>query len=149
MRFPWPAIAALVLLVMTAPACTPPPTQELALADMVPRGDAIPADAPLSTVYFDVGSATLSDEALAALDGFMADPGLRDWTLVTLAAHADTSGSARHNRRLAAARADAVRRHLVTAGVPAAIIVIKVFGERLARSGSAAEDRRVDIFVEP
>lgn len=146
MRFPWPAVALLPLVAAT-PACTPPPTQELALADMVPRGDARAADVPLFTVYFDVGSAALTAEAEAILNRLVADPARAGWTRITLAGHADRSGSARLNRRLAAARGQAVRHHLVAAGVPAAIIAVTVVGERRAGPGTEAEDRRVEIFV--
>ncbi|MDO9489511.1 MAG: OmpA family protein [Sphingomonadaceae bacterium] len=146
MRLPLPALALLPILA-AAPACTPPPTQELALADMVPRGDARAVDAPLSTVYFEVGSAMLTNEAEAVLGQLAGDPSAGRWTRVTLAGHADRSGPARLNRRLSTARVDAVRSRLIALGVPAAIIVTAAVGERQARTGAAAEDRRVDIFV--
>lgn len=145
MRLPWPVLL-LLPLAAAAPACTPPPTQELALADMVPRGDA-PADAPLFTVYFDVASAALTAEAAAILDRLVADPARARWTGITLAGHADRSGSVRLNRRLAGARVAAVREYLVRAGVPAETIAVTVVGEQRARPGTEADDRRVDIFV--
>lgn len=145
MRFPWPA-CLLLPLVAAVPACAPPPTQELALADMVPQADAPSADAPLATIYFDLGSAALTPAAEAALARLPADPARHGWPRLLLAGHADTSGPARLNNRLSAARIEAVRRHLESAGVPAATIITKVVGERQARSGSAAEDRRVEIF---
>lgn len=146
MRLPWPVLV-LLPLVAAAPACTPPPTQELALADMVPRGDARAADAPLFTIYFDVASAALSTEAAEILDRLVADPARAGWTRITLAGHADRSGSVRLNRRLAGARVAAVREHLIRAGVPAAIIAVTVAGEQRARPGAEADDRRVEIFV--
>lgn len=133
-------------LAATAAGCTPPPTQELALADMVPRGDAV-ADVPAATVYFEVGSAKLSAEAIATLAGLVADPARPSWTRIALAGHADQSGSARLNRRLAAARVAGVRQHLLAAGVPAAMISTSVVGDRQAQAGAEAEDRRVEIFV--
>ncbi len=146
MRMQWPALVLLPLVVAVT-ACTPPPTQELALADMVPQGDVGPADAPLFTIYFDIGSAVLTGEAEAILERLVADPARAGWTRITLAGHADTSGPARLNRRLSAARVEAVRTRLIDAGVPATIIGVRVVGERQARSGSAADDRRVEIFV--
>jgi outer membrane protein OmpA-like peptidoglycan-associated protein len=143
---PWPALVLLPLLA-AVPACTPPPTQELALADMVPRGDGPRPDAPLFTLYFASGSAALTRDAEAILDRLLADPARAGWTRIRLAGHADTSGPARLNRRLSAARVEAVRHRLVAAGVPEAIIDVSVVGERQARSGSAADDRRVEIFV--
>lgn len=147
MRLPWPAVL-LLPLIAAAPGCAPPPTQELALADMVPQADAPSAEAPVATLYFDLGSAALTPEAVVALERLAADPARGDWKRLRLAGHADTSGPARLNRRLSAARIATVRRQLQSAGVPAAIIAAQVVGERQARSGSAAEDRRVEIFVE-
>ena len=146
MQFSWGLMAALPLSVAML-GCTPPPTQELALSDMVPRSDPRPLDAPLFTVYFDVGSAVLTADAAAVLDQLINDPARSGWTRITLAGHADRSGSARLNRRLSAARIAAVRQRLVEAGIPATLIATKVVGERQARPGGASEDRRVEIFV--
>lgn len=139
-------VGLIILLATAVAGCTPPPTQELALADMVPRGDAT-AEVPAYTVYFEVGSAALSSEAVAELTRMISDPARSSWTRIALAGHADRTGAARLNRRLAAARVEAVRRHLLAAGIPAAMITTSVVGDRQAEAGAEAEDRRVEIFV--
>lgn len=146
MRFSWDLIRVLPLAVATL-GCTPAPTQDLALSDMVPRSDQASAEAPAGTVYFEVGSATLATDAIAVLDRLATDPTRGGWSRVTLSGHADRSGSARLNRRLSAARVEAVRQYLVDAGVPAALMVAEAFGKRQARSRVEAEDRRVEIYV--
>lgn len=146
MRFSWSPIGVLPLAAAML-GCTPPPTQDLALADMVPRSDQASAEAPAATVYFEVGSATLNAEAIAMLDRLASDPTRGGWSRVTLSGHADRSGSARLNRQLSAARVAAVRAYLVDSGVPAALMVAEAFGKRQAKSRIEAEDRRVEIYV--
>lgn len=136
----------IIWLAATVAGCTPPPTQELALGDMVPRGDAA-AEVPAYTVYFEVGSAALSTEAVTILARMISDSARGGWTRVALAGHADRTGAARLNRRLAAARVEAVRKHLLAAGIPASLITTSVVGDRQAQAGAEAEDRRVEIFV--
>jgi outer membrane protein OmpA-like peptidoglycan-associated protein len=127
--------------------CAAPAMQELAVADMLPRGDAAAAETPAFTVYFEVGSAALTADASGILDRLVADPARPGWSRITLSGYADRSGSARLNRRLSIERVETVRRYLVDAGVPADRIVVAAFGERQARRGIDADDRRVEIFV--
>lgn len=134
-------------LAAAAASCMSQPARELALSDMVPQRDAAAAAEPAAIVYFDIGSAVLMADGIAVLDQLVNDPGRPRWTKVMLSGYADRSGSARLNRRLSAARVEAVRRYLVNAGVPAAVVATEAVGTRLARRGVEAEDRRVEIFV--
>jgi len=71
---------------------------------------------------------------------------------VVVSGHADRLGPAAGNIRLSEARAEAVRRALVAAGVPAARISVIGFGETYPRTVTAdgvsdAANRRVEIVI--
>jgi OmpA-OmpF porin, OOP family len=140
-------------LVALVTACAAPPVQELALVDMVPAGDIDPTrEAPVRRVYFDPNSAALTPEAMATLDEIVADPARSTWKQIVLAGHTDRVGSERGNVRLSASRAEAVRRYLVDAGVPATIIAEAVRGEREqlveTPDGTAEpQNRRVELYI--
>jgi len=100
---------------------------EITLAEVMTRR--FHAEVP-SMVNFDFDSATLSKQARATLRAqahwMKQFPELR----YKVYGHTDAVGSAAYNRRLGQRRADAVRRHLVSAGVPAhAIIAVVSRGE--------------------
>ncbi len=100
---------------------------EITLAEVMTRR--FHAEVP-SMVNFDFDSATLSKQARATLRAqahwMKQFPELR----YKVYGHTDAVGSAAYNRRLGQRRADAVRRYLVSAGVPAhAIIAVVSRGE--------------------
>lgn len=143
---------ALTLLLGLA-ACATAPARELAVADMLPKGDhgSLPA-APTYMVFFDLDSAALTPDATAVLDGVAADPTRPKWTAIVLAGHADRSGSERLNTRLSADRVEVVRQYLLRAGLPADLIASRVHGERQALVGTPdgtvePQNRRVEIYL--
>lgn len=144
LRATWAGLAIVAMIGGCAPT---PPVEELALADMVPNRDMAAPDAPLYSVYFDLGSAELTPATRAILDRLTSDPARAGWTRITLAGHADRTGPRRLNERLAAARVEAVRRYLVAAGIPESLVVDAVVGDRQAKRGVDPEERRVEIFV--
>ena len=147
----WPRYLASVPLLLVA-ACATGPQQDLRLADMLPTGDQRPSAPADHTLFFDLDSAALTAESIATLDRLVRDPARSSWTRFDVAGHADRSGPERHNRTLSAERADAVRRYLVGAGIPDAIITIAAYGEKQVLVGTAdgivePQNRRVEIYL--
>jgi OmpA-OmpF porin, OOP family len=142
----------LIPLLLAFAACATGPAQELAVADMLPVNEAGVPAAPAYTLFFDLDSAALTADAAATLDRLVADPARPRWTRLILAGHADRSGSERHNKTLSSDRAEAVRRHLLAAGVPANLIAAVAFGEQRGLVGTPdgtaePQNRRVEIYI--
>ena len=133
-------------------ACATVPAQELAVADMLPVSEAVTPHAPAYIVFFDLDSAEVTAEAAAILDQVISDPARPRWRRITLAGHADRLGSSRYNRGQSAERVEAVRRYLVAAGLPAALITSVAFGENRGLVGTPdgaiePQNRRVEIYL--
>ena len=147
---------------------TPPPESQAAVEEPVAsRGsilrpevkaemtaDVAPAPQPLEAlVYFDLGTADLSDAARADLEVFatsIPDPSWR----IELAGRTDPTGDAALNRRLARQRAEAVRDHLLTLGVdPQRLTVSDDDTAQVDTPPESAlpmeEARRVDLVARP
>ncbi|MEZ5667862.1 MAG: OmpA family protein [Alphaproteobacteria bacterium] len=95
-------------------------------------GDAIAAqpDDPVDTIlYFLPGTATLTDESAAQVDGIVAFALGRPVVSVRVVGHTDTVGSPAVNARLSLRRAIQVRDTLVGAGLPEASIDVFSLGE--------------------
>lgn len=83
-------------------------------------------------MYFEWDKYDLSSAAAATVDQAVRQIGARnDCSIgtVTIAGHADTSGSASYNVGLSAKRAAVVRDALVARGVSASLISTEAFGE--------------------
>lgn len=144
----------LIPLLSALAACATAPAQELAVADMLPVNEAGVPEAPAYTLFFDLDSAVLTADATATLDRLVADPARPHWTRIILAGHADRTGSERHNKTLSADRAESVRRHLLAAGLPSAMIAAVAFGEKQGLVGTPdgvaePQNRRVEIYISP
>lgn len=73
----------------------------------------------LGAVYFDYDRSTLRPDAADTLKGHAeAIRGFPDWAHVTVEGHCDERGTEEYNLALGRRRADAVKRYLVTLGVP-------------------------------
>ena len=139
-----PALAAALLL----GACNEPPQ---AAAPPAPP-PTVARQMPPATVYFDSGSATLSQQAMASIRQVAADYRTTGNATVTLTGHTDTVGSPDYNMTLSQRRADAVRNALVREGVPAAAITTGGQGEanlpvQTADNVDERTNRSVDIAV--
>lgn len=147
----WSRLPVLLPLLLVA-ACATGPRQELLVDDMLPTGDGRRPLSPDHTLFFDLDSAVLTAESMATLDRLVRDPARATWTRIDLSGHADRSGSERYNRTLSAGRAEAVRRYLVGAGVPEALIATAAYGERQVLVGTPdgivePQNRRVEVYL--
>jgi len=96
------------------------------------------------TAEFPYGSAQLTPEALARLDGEIV-PKLVESTGIRylhVYGHSDRLGSADYNRRLSEKRAEAVRAHLVAKGVDAEKIEVFGYGQTLPVRSCAGQKTR-------
>lgn len=104
------------------------------------------------SVYFDTGSAALSDDDRAALDEVSAFFSQYPIATVVITGYADTQGSLEANRALAQRRAQAVAQALRGLGGPlAGSVAVVAVGEPEGAADSEAnsENRRVKVLVAP
>jgi OOP family OmpA-OmpF porin len=118
-----------------APPAPPPP----------PPPPAPPADVVLTGVTFATDSATLTAASRPVLDevarGLKQHPRMK----VELQGHTDSTGSAAYNLRLSQRRAESVREYLISAGVPAAQLTARGYGEtQPVASNATAEGRALN-----
>jgi outer membrane protein OmpA-like peptidoglycan-associated protein len=99
----------------------------------LPPPAATPQAAPAArefAVYFDFGKATLTSDARSVIQQAAASAKQAPATHITLTGHTDTVGSESSNQRLSERRAAAVRKELISQGVPAAQISASGVGEK-------------------
>ncbi|MBX5461214.1 MAG: OmpA family protein, partial [Steroidobacteraceae bacterium] len=106
----------------------------------------------LEGVTFELNSAQLTAASQTILDDLARDlkkyPNLR----IELQGHTDSSGEDAYNLALSQRRADAVRAHLISQGVPANQLVARGYGETQpiddnSTSQGRARNRRVVVLV--
>ncbi len=114
------AIAELEGLVQQAPQPIEPVAEEP--APMVP-------EEAMYLVFFNWDSHELSSGAISVLDAVALEVAKNPPSRVNVYGHADTSGAADYNKKLAFKRANAVRDALIQRGVPADILVVDSRGE--------------------
>ncbi|MFT4977899.1 MAG: OOP family OmpA-OmpF porin, partial [Myxococcota bacterium] len=100
-------------------------------------------------IFFEYDSSVIRPESYAILDE-LADA-LRDHagiTLVEIQGHTDARGSEMYNLDLSQTRADSVRTYLTEAGVSAARLVARGYGESTPlRAGDHDSNRRVEFHI--
>jgi OOP family OmpA-OmpF porin len=102
----------------------------------------------LRGVTFVEGSANLTAGAKVTLD-VVANRLLREPTLVEIQGHTSSTGPLDVNMRLSQQRAEAVRNHLISLGVPADSITAKGYGpNEPVASNDTSEGRRANQRVE-
>jgi outer membrane protein OmpA-like peptidoglycan-associated protein len=104
------------------------------------------------SIYFDTGSAALSDNDQAALDEVASFMSQYPIATVVITGYADTQGSLEANRALAQRRAQAVAQALRGLGGPlAGSVAVVAMGEPEGAADSEAnsENRRVEVLVAP
>ena len=106
--------------------------------------------ARLYGILFDLDSATIRPDSKPVLDEVVASLQAQpDWRL-TIEGHTDATGSAEHNRVLSQQRADAVKAHLVAAGIDAGRLKTAGFGASQPVADNSTElgrsqNRRVEL----
>ena len=114
-----------------------------ALGLFVSHGAAATCPAPWSVITFDFGSAKLSRQHRQHLSYFI--PSFRrGGSVIRISGHADSTGDARLNHRLARRRAEAAGDYLVSLGVPRGSIDIVARGEErpMIQTLDGVEERR-------
>ncbi len=114
---------------------------EEVFAEIEPQGDA------LVKVYFAVGEATLSPEALETLNQVKTALAEKEGAIVLLSGFHDETGGAAVNAEVSKSRAKAVKEALVGAGVSADKVLLRKPAVTLGGE-SPEEARRVDIRVQ-
>ncbi|HEY0115550.1 MAG TPA: OmpA family protein, partial [Allosphingosinicella sp.] len=121
----------------------------------IPEGQTCPAVVlPPSIVYFGWDEDTLTERARQTLNEVAQNYRSTGQAAVTLAGHADRSGSAGYNVGLSQRRANAVRDYLTSLGVPGGSINTQAFGETRPAVETAdgvrePDNRRVEITFGP
>jgi outer membrane protein OmpA-like peptidoglycan-associated protein len=107
--------------------------------------DATGRSFPLEQVTFASGASTLDAAGQSALSEVAAVLKQHPNAAVTITSYADPQGDAAANKKLAAARAVAVKNALSSTGIPASRLMTNVVGE----TGNAPlpENRRVELLV--
>ena len=150
-------VAAATVALLSA-ACAKKPEAEPATGGRDFRESAPPSGtstqpAPgLSTVYFDYDRSEVRSDAGSALKENARVIGEKDWDQVILEGHCDERGSEEYNLALGERRANAVRRYLMSLGVPGPRLTTVSYGEsRAAKPGHDESawryNRRVDFAI--
>ena len=132
---------------------TPPPpinvpgtetSQDVVAGTMTVR---VPGD-----VLFDAGKATVREQAKSTLDKVAAAL-KKDYSgqQIKVEGHTDSDpikvSRWKSNNELSVARADAVKKYLVSKGVDAGMVSVQGFGSDKPKSNDKAQNRRVEIVV--
>ncbi len=117
-------------------------------------GTAMPEQAPVSyQVFFPLGSTQLGEQDRNTLTAAAGVYRTKQNARVTVTGFTDTVGSPALNMQLSQARADAVKKVLVDAGVPAASITTSASGESgplvpTADQTNESRNRRVVVVIQ-
>jgi OOP family OmpA-OmpF porin len=139
-----------------ADAPPPPPPPLPAPAAAPPPPPPLPACPPAAVtpgpflVFFDWDKSLVTAEAAAVLDRAAEQYAATGQTSVSLAGHADKSGTDAYNVGLSQRRADAVKAYMASKGVPDGVITTEAFGEsrplvETADGVREPQNRRVEI----
>jgi outer membrane protein OmpA-like peptidoglycan-associated protein len=126
----------------------PAPADQAEPAEVVESGR-VEADMDEDAVYFDEGSAALTDQSLGRLDELALDlrRGGRSRASVAVITYAGAEGTSDFNESLSAKRADSVRERLLERGVPRSVITVQSSGQD--RRFSDWRARRAELVLVP
>lgn len=98
----------------------------------------------ISGVNFETGSAVLTPDSIAILEGVASSLKAMDDknATVEIGGYTDTIGSQAYNLLLSRQRAESVRQYLIGAGVPADQLVAQGYGEASPRASNETDDGR-------
>lgn len=133
-----------------------PATQPLGQKGLKPQEASLLTDLPPPaksfTMYFDLGTTTLTPESLAVLDQLRTEISARSGVEVQVTGHTDTVGSEEDNDRLSQQRAEEVLSWLASQGIDRNLMTAVGRGERELKEPSvdnfsSAANRRVEVIV--
>ncbi|MEN8714616.1 MAG: OmpA family protein [Verrucomicrobiales bacterium] len=126
----------------------PAPADQAEPAEVVESGR-VEAEMDEDAVYFDEGSAALTDQSLGRLDELALDlrRGGRSRASVAVITYAGAEGTSDFNESLSAKRADSVRERLLERGVPRSVITVQSSGQD--RRFSDWRARRAELVLVP
>lgn len=121
--------------------------------DVVRQGDNIQLQMP-SSITFDTNQAVIKPEFRPILDDISGTLSEYESTVVHIAGHTDSTGSADYNQRLSVNRADSVRGYMIGRGVIPERIITTGYGESVPIADNSTEygrqqNRRVEITLQP
>ena len=102
----------------------------------------LPKTFTLDNVLFDSGKSTLKTSSYTELDELVEFLKLKEKVTIEVAGHTDDVGSDDSNMKLSQARADAVRKYLISKGVDASRIVAVGYGETQPVDDNSTEEGR-------
>ncbi|WP_419813857.1 OmpA family protein [Glacieibacterium sp.] len=148
--------SVLVGLTYNFGADAPPPPPPPPPAPVTPPPPPLPPCPPAAVtpgpflVFFDWDKSLVTAEAAAVLDRAAEQYAATGQTSVSLAGHADKSGTDAYNVGLSQRRADAVKAYMASKGVPDGVITTEAFGEsrplvETADGVREPQNRRVEI----
>jgi chromosome segregation ATPase len=126
----------------------PAPAEQAEPAEVVESGR-VEAEMDEDAVYFDEGSAALTDQSLGRLDELAQDlrRGGRSRASVAVITYSGAEGTSDFNESLSAKRADSVRERLLERGVPRSLITVQSSGQD--RRFSDWRARRAELVLVP
>lgn len=126
----------------------PVPAEQAEPAEVVESGR-VEAEMDEDAVYFDEGSAALTDQSLGRLDELAQDlrRGGRSSASVAVITYSGAEGTSDFNESLSAKRADSVRERLLERGVPRSVITVQSSGQD--RRFSDWRARRAELVLVP
>jgi outer membrane protein OmpA-like peptidoglycan-associated protein len=112
----------------------------------------LPAPPRSFTLYFELGTVTLTPQSVASLTALRAEIAARPGPDVEVTGHTDTVGTEDYNDRLSAERAEEVLNWLASQGLDRSIMTAVGRGERELKQATAdnvasAANRRVEVTV--
>ncbi len=121
----------------------------------VPAAAAVPAKVVLSSdALFDFDKSSLKPEGKKNIDDLLAKMKGQNYEVVLATGHTDSVGSDAYNQKLSLARAEAVKAHMVSKGLPADKIRVEGKGKSKPIASNDTEEgraknRRVEITLTP
>lgn len=117
------------------------------------QGDNIALRMP-SSITFDTNQANIKPQFYPILDDIGSTLANYESTIVNIAGHTDSTGSAEYNQQLSVNRANSVRDYLIRKGVIPQRILTTGYGESMpiadnATDAGRARNRRVEITLQP
>lgn len=143
---------------VTVSGASAAPSQPVTITETEVRrlfGTALDARPPLPKsylLYFQTGTADLTEDSRALLPAVIKDASSRDFSDVSIIGHTDTVGGEDTNYRLALTRANATRQLLIDAGMAANQVDARSHGETdpLVPTNDGVDEirnRRVEILI--